>query len=64
MDEADNRFIEATIVAAGIIVTHNVRDFAKPDLAKHGWEVMTPVELTSLFNRSPNHGDSVFTHEG
>ena len=53
VDEADNKFIEAAIVASGIIVTYNVRDFAKPDLAKHGWEVMTPVELTSLFELEP-----------
>ena len=31
-------------------MTYNVRDFAKPDLEKHGWEVMTPMELASLFD--------------
>ena len=50
MDEADNKFIEAAIAASAIIVTYNVRDFAKPDLEKHGWEVMTPIELASLFD--------------
>lgn len=49
MDEADNKFIEAAIAASAIIVTHNVRDFARPDLKKYGWEVMTPMELVTLF---------------
>jgi putative PIN family toxin of toxin-antitoxin system len=49
MDEADNKFIEAAIAASAIIVTYNVRDFAKPDLKKHGWEVMTPIDFATLF---------------
>lgn len=49
MDEADNKFIEAAIAACAIIVTYNVRDFAKPDLKKHGWEVMTPIEFATVF---------------
>ena len=50
MDEADNKFIEAAIASSAIIITYNVRDFARSDLAKYGWEVMTPIEFTSLFD--------------
>jgi predicted nucleic acid-binding protein len=50
LDEADNKFIEAAIAATAIIVTYNVRDFAKPDLTKYGWDVMTPFELTALYD--------------
>lgn len=49
LDEADNKFVEAAIAAAAIIVTYNVRDFANRDLAKHGWHVMTPLEFTTLY---------------
>jgi predicted nucleic acid-binding protein len=49
MDEADNKFIEAAIAASAIIVTYNVRHFVKPDLKKHGWEVMTPIDFATLF---------------
>ena len=48
-DESDNTFIEAAIAASAIIVTYNVRDFAKPYLQKYGWEVMSPIEFLSLF---------------
>jgi len=47
LDEADNKFIEA---ATAIIVTYNVRDFAQVDLVKHGWDVMTPFEFTTLYD--------------
>ena len=50
LDEADDKFVEAAIAAAAIIVTHNVRDFANRDLAKHGWHVMTPLEFTTLYD--------------
>jgi len=49
MDEADNKFVEAAIAASAIIVTYNTRDFAKPDLKKYGWEVMTPIDFATLF---------------
>ncbi len=50
LDEADNKFIEAAIAATGIIVTYNVGDFARTDLVKHGWDVMTPLEFTTLYD--------------
>ncbi|MFG0254760.1 MAG: putative toxin-antitoxin system toxin component, PIN family [Rhodopirellula sp. JB053] len=50
LDEADNKFIEAAIAATAIIVTYNVRDFAQLDLVKHGWDVMTPLEFTTLYD--------------
>jgi len=50
LDEADNKFIEAAIAATAIIVTYNVRDFAHVDLVKHGWDVMTPFEFTTLYD--------------
>lgn len=34
---------------AAIIVTYNVRDFSHLDLVKHGWDVMTPLEFTTLY---------------
>ena len=50
LDEADNKFIEAAIAATAIIVTYNVRDFSHLDLVKHGWDVMTPLEFTTLYD--------------
>jgi putative PIN family toxin of toxin-antitoxin system len=50
LDESDNKFIEAAIAATAIIVTYNVRDFAQADLVKHGWDVMTPFEFTTLYD--------------
>ncbi len=50
LDEADNKFIEAAVAATAIIITYNVRDFARSDLVKHGWDVMTPIEFTTLYN--------------
>ena len=49
-DEADNKFIEAALAATAMIITYNIRDFARPDLVKHGWEAMTPIEFTKLYN--------------
>lgn len=50
LDEADNKFIEAAVAATAIIITYNLRDFARPDLVKHGWDAMTPIEFTKLYN--------------
>ncbi len=44
------KFIEAAIAATAIIVTYNARDFAHTDLVKHGWDVMTPLEFTTLYD--------------
>ena len=50
LDEADNKFIEAAVAATAIIITYNLRDFAKPDLVKHGWDAMSPIEFKTLYN--------------
>jgi predicted nucleic acid-binding protein len=50
LDEADNKLIEAAVAAIAIIITYNLRDFAKPDFVKHGWDAMTPIEFTTLYN--------------
>lgn len=50
LDEADNKFIEAAIAATAIIVTYNVRDFAQLDRVKHEWDLMTPLEFTTLYD--------------
>lgn len=54
LDEADNKFIEAAVAATAIIITYYLRDFARPDLVKHGWDVMTPIEFTTLYNLTRN----------
>jgi putative PIN family toxin of toxin-antitoxin system len=48
-DEGDNKFVEAAIHAAAVIVTYNVSDFRSPDLAPHGWTVMTPQEFLARY---------------
>lgn len=50
LDEADNKFIEAAIAATAIIVTYNVRDLAQLDRVKHEWDLMTPLEFTTLYD--------------
>ncbi len=54
LDEADNKFIEAAIAGTAIIVTYNVRDFANRDLAKFGWDVMTPLQFTTRYDLETN----------
>lgn len=49
-DEGDNKFVEAAIHAAAVIVTYNARDFRSPDLAQHGWSVMTPQEFLAHYS--------------
>ena len=48
-DEGDNKFVEAAIHAAAVIVTYNVSDFHSPELAPHGWTVMTPREFLARY---------------
>ena len=50
LDEADNKFIEAAVAATAIIITYNVCDFVRSDLVKYGWDVMTPLDFTTLYN--------------
>jgi predicted nucleic acid-binding protein len=49
-DEGDNKFVEAAIHTAAVIVTYNVSDFRSPDLAPHGWTVMTPQEFLARYS--------------
>lgn len=49
-DEADNKFVEAAIAGAAVIVTYNTRHFQQSDIVKHGWEVMTPLEFMALYD--------------
>lgn len=48
-DESDNKFVEAAIHAAAIVVTYNVTHFASADLPKLGWTVMTPREFVTRY---------------
>ena len=49
-DEGDNKFIEAAIHSAAVIVTYNVSDFLATDLAPYGWTVMTPQEYLARYH--------------
>lgn len=49
-DESDNKFIEAAIAGAAIIVTYNIRDFEQRDLTKLGWDVMTPLDFATRYD--------------
>lgn len=44
-DEGDNKFVEAAIHAAAIIVTYNVGDYRSDELEQHGWTAMTPQDF-------------------
>ena len=44
-DETDNKFVEAAIHGAAIIVTYNEADYRRPDLMQHGWAVMSPHDF-------------------
>jgi predicted nucleic acid-binding protein len=48
-DEGDNKFVEAAIHAAAVIVTYNVSDFRGADLSPHGWTAMTPQEFLARY---------------
>jgi predicted nucleic acid-binding protein len=48
-DEGDNKFVEAAIHAAAVIVTYNVGDFRAADLGQHGWTVMTPQQFLARY---------------
>ena len=49
MDESDNKFMEAALHAAAIIVTYNVRDYLAADLPRYGWSVMSPQEFVTRY---------------
>lgn len=48
-DESDNKFVEAAIHAAAIILTYNVNHFRSADMPQHGWRVMTPAEFATRY---------------
>ena len=48
-NEADNKYVEAAIHAAAVIVTYNVSDFRPSELQPHGWTVMTPREFLARY---------------
>lgn len=48
-DEGDNKFVEAAIHAAAVIVTYNVNDFISLELGPYGWTVMTPQEFLARY---------------
>lgn len=50
LDEGDNKFVEAAIHAAAVIVTYNVSDYRSPDLTPHGWTVMKPQEFLARYS--------------
>jgi hypothetical protein len=49
MDESDNKFVEAAVHAAAIIVTYNVRDYLAGELPQFGWSVMGPHEFVTRY---------------
>ena len=49
-DEDDNRFVEAAIHTAAIIVTYDIDDFARSDLVQYGWCVMKPFDYLIQFD--------------
>jgi predicted nucleic acid-binding protein len=48
-DESDNKFVEAAIHGAAIVVTYNVAHYREPDMAQHGWSVMAPQEFLTRY---------------
>ena len=48
-DESDNKFVEAAIHAAAIVVTYNINHFRSADLSPLGWRVMTPQEFVARY---------------
>lgn len=48
-DEGDNKFMEAAIRAAAILVTYNKNHFRFPDLQGIRWRAMTPRELVTRY---------------
>jgi putative PIN family toxin of toxin-antitoxin system len=49
-DEGDNKFVEAAMHTAAVIVTYNVSDFRSAELVPHGWTVMTPQEFLARYS--------------
>ena len=51
LDESDNRFVEAAIHTAAIILTYNVRHYRNTDIPPLGWHVMVPREYVFRYFR-------------
>jgi putative PIN family toxin of toxin-antitoxin system len=48
-DEDDNKFVEAAIHGAAVIVTYNLSDFRQIDMRPYGWCTMTPREFLARY---------------
>jgi putative PIN family toxin of toxin-antitoxin system len=48
-DESDNKFVEAAIHAAAIIVTYNESHYRYPDLPRLGWRALSPQEFVTRY---------------
>jgi predicted nucleic acid-binding protein len=48
-DEDDNKFVEAAMHTAAIIVTYNEADYRGGDLGRHGWLAMSPDEFLTRY---------------
>jgi putative PIN family toxin of toxin-antitoxin system len=48
-DESDNKFVDAAVEGAAIIVTYNAADFRDSDVPRYGWAAMTPQEFLSRY---------------
>jgi predicted nucleic acid-binding protein len=48
-DEGDNKFVNAAVHAAAIIVTYNDADYRDGDLVRHGWVAMSPAEFLTRY---------------
>jgi predicted nucleic acid-binding protein len=52
VDEGDNKFVEAAVHAAAVLVTYNVRHFAATELLAHGYLVMEPDAFLTRYRLS------------
>jgi predicted nucleic acid-binding protein len=53
LDESDNKFVEAAIHTAAIILTYNASHYRMTDIPRFGWRMMTPREyVIRYFRRS------------
>lgn len=52
-DEGDNKMVEAAIHTAAIIVTYNLGDYQRTDMAQHGWAVMSPRDFLTRYALEP-----------
>ena len=48
-DESDNKFVDAAICGAAVIVTYNIADYRDSDIPRHGWMAVTPHEFVSRY---------------